>query len=107
MGSGTGQVVKLLACGVSGPGFHSRSRHLNFRDWEVADTEGAEGMFAPPPPPPPKIGPKKREEVFYFRDFSIFGGNKMQNFLGSLRSPALFNIVINITLLKNLENNTC
>ena len=33
----------------------------------------------------------------------------MQNFLGSLRSPALFNIVINrpITLLKNLENNTC
>ena len=31
----------------------------------------------------------------------------MQNFLGSLRSPALFNIVININLLKNLENNTC
>ena len=31
----------------------------------------------------------------------------MQNFLGSLRSPALFNIIINITLLKNLENNTC
>ena len=31
----------------------------------------------------------------------------MQNFLGSLRSPALFYIIINITLLKNLENNTC
>ena len=31
----------------------------------------------------------------------------MQNFLGSLHSPALFNIIINITLLKNLENNTC
>ena len=31
----------------------------------------------------------------------------MQNFLGSLRSPALFNIIINIALLKNLENNTC
>ena len=31
----------------------------------------------------------------------------MQNFLGSFRSPALFNIIINITLLKNLENNTC
>ena len=28
----------------------------------------------------------------------------MQNFLSSLRSPALFNIIINITLLKNLEN---
>ena len=31
----------------------------------------------------------------------------MQNFLGSLRSPALFNIIIDINLLKNLENNTC
>ena len=31
----------------------------------------------------------------------------MQNFLGSLRSPALFNIILNITLLENLENNTC
>ena len=31
----------------------------------------------------------------------------MQNFLGSLRSPALFNIIINIALLKNLENITC
>ena len=31
----------------------------------------------------------------------------MQNFLGSLRSPALFNIILNIALLKNLENNTC
>ena len=31
----------------------------------------------------------------------------MQNFLGSLRSPALFYIIINITLHKDLENNTC
>ena len=31
----------------------------------------------------------------------------MQLFLGSIRSPALFNIIINITLLKNLENYTC
>ena len=31
--SGGGQVVKLLACGVRRPGFDSRSRHLNFRDW--------------------------------------------------------------------------
>ena len=29
----------------------------------------------------------------------------MQIFLGALRSP--LNIIINITLLKNLENNTC
>ena len=28
----------------------------------------------------------------------------MQNFL---RSPALFNIILNIALLKNLKNNTC
>ena len=31
----------------------------------------------------------------------------MQNFLGSLRSQALFNIILNFALLKNLENNTC
>ena len=30
----------------------------------------------------------------------------MQFVLGSIRSPALFNIIINITLLKNLENIT-
>ena len=30
----------------------------------------------------------------------------MQNFLGSLRSPTLYNIIIDILLLKNLENNT-
>ena len=30
----------------------------------------------------------------------------MQNFLGSLHSPAVFNIIINITLLENVENNT-
>ena len=27
------RVVKLLACGARGPGFESRSRHLDFRDW--------------------------------------------------------------------------
>ena len=32
-GSGGGRVVKLLACGVRGPGFGSSPRHLNFRDW--------------------------------------------------------------------------
>ena len=31
----------------------------------------------------------------------------MQNFLDSLRSPALFNIIINIIILNNLENTTC
>ena len=32
---------------------------------------------------------------------------KMQNFLGSLCLQASFNIIINITLLINLEHNTC
>ena len=32
---------------------------------------GAEGTFAPPPPPP-KI--RKKEQVFWFHYFSIFGG---------------------------------
>ena len=31
--SSCGVVVKLLACGVRGPGFDSWSRHYNFRDW--------------------------------------------------------------------------
>ena len=56
-------------------------------------------------PPPPKIVPKKRKSS-YFVIFPYLVV-KMQNFLGSLRSPALFNIIINITLLKNLQNNTC
>ena len=30
-GSSGGRVVKLLACGARGPGFDSRSRHLNFQ----------------------------------------------------------------------------
>ena len=33
LGSGSGRVVKLLACGARGPGLHSWSRYLNFRDW--------------------------------------------------------------------------
>ena len=56
-------------------------------------------------PPPLKSTPKK-ESVLISLFFHIWW-LKMQNFLGSLRSPALFNIIINITLLKNLENNTC
>ena len=32
-GSSGGVVVKLLACGVRGPGFDSRSRRYGFRDW--------------------------------------------------------------------------
>ena len=31
IGSGGGRVVKLLACGARGPGFDSRSRHLEFQ----------------------------------------------------------------------------
>ena len=30
-GSSGGRMVKLLACGARGPGFDSRSRHLNFQ----------------------------------------------------------------------------
>ena len=33
LGSSSGRVVKLLACRARGPGFDSRPRHLNFRDW--------------------------------------------------------------------------
>ena len=32
-GSSGGVVVKLLACGAGGPGFDSRSRRNDFRDW--------------------------------------------------------------------------
>ena len=32
IGSGGGVVVKLLACGASGPEFESRSRRLDFTD---------------------------------------------------------------------------
>ena len=33
LGSGGGGVVKILACRAQGPGFDSRSRHFDFRDW--------------------------------------------------------------------------
>ena len=69
----------------------------------VADSEGAEGTFAPPPL---KSAKKKRKSVL-ISPFPHIWWLKMQNFLGSLRSPALFNIILNIALLKNLENNTC
>ena len=46
--------------------------------------------------------------MFKFSPFPHIWWLKMQNFLGSLRSPALFNIILNIiALLKNLQNNTC
>ena len=32
-GSGGGVVGKLLTCGARGPGFYSRSRRYDFRDW--------------------------------------------------------------------------
>ena len=69
----------------------------------VADSEGGGRDVRPPPP---KIGKKKRKSVL-ISPFPNIWWLKMQNFLGSLRSPALFNIILNIALLKNLENNTC
>ena len=33
MGSSYGVVVKLLAYGARGPGFDSKCRHYDFRDW--------------------------------------------------------------------------
>ena len=58
-------------------------------------------------PPPPKIDPpKKRKSVLVLLFFHIWW-LKMQDFPCSLRSPTLFNIIINIALLKDLENNIC
>ena len=68
--------------------------------WRIQ--RGAEGTFAPPPPP--KIGKKKSVLI---SPFPHIWWLKIQNFLGSLRSPSLFNIILNIALLKNLENNIC
>ena len=67
--------------------------------WRIQ--RGAEGTFAPSP----KIR-KKRKGVL-ISPFPHIWWLKMQNFLGSLRSPALFYIILNIALHKNLENNTC
>ena len=55
-------------------------------------------------PPPPLKSAKKSVLI---SPFPHIWRLKMQNFLGSLRSTALFNIILNIALLKNLENNTC
>ena len=52
----------------------------------VADSEGLEGTFAPPP----LKSAKKRKRVLislFFHSWWL----KMQKFLGSLRSPVLFN----------------
>ena len=68
----------------------------------VADSEGRKGRS----PPPPLKSAKKRKSVL-ISTFPNIWWLKMQNFLGSLRSPALFNIILNIAILKNLENNTC
>ena len=70
--------------------------------WRIQ--RGAEGTFRPPPPPLKST--KKRKSVL-ISPFPHISWLKMQNFLGSLRSPALINIILNIALLKNLENNTC
>ena len=68
----------------------------NALQWRIQ--MGAEGTFAPL-----KVGQKKkRKSVLISLVFHIWC-LKMQNFLGSLSSPALFNIIINITLLKNLR----
>ena len=40
MGSSSGVVVKLLACGARGPGFDSQSRLYDFRDWLSASKSG-------------------------------------------------------------------
>ena len=60
--------------------------------WRIQ--RGAEGTFAPPPP---KIGQKKKKcsNSLFFNFLWL----KMQNFLGSLRSPTLYNIIIDILLL--------
>ena len=55
--SSGGGVVKLLACGARGPGFDSRPRHLNVRDWL----------------PPTSKFQKKKKNYFYFL-FFFFGG---------------------------------
>ena len=58
-------------------------------------------------PPPPLKSKKKIEKSVLISPFSHIWWLKMQNVLGPLRSPVLFNIILNIALLKNLENNTC
>ena len=79
--------------------YHMRSCLLS-----VADSEG--GGRKGRSPPPLKSAKKKRKSVL-ISPFPHIWWLKMQHFLGSRRSPALFNIILNIALLKNLENNTC
>ena len=43
LGSSSGVVVKFLACRASGPGFDSRSRTYNFRDWLSAASKSRYG----------------------------------------------------------------
>ena len=43
-GSGGGRVVKLLACEARGPGFDSRSRHSNFKDWLSSASKSRYGL---------------------------------------------------------------
>ena len=68
--------------------------------WRIQRGGGAEGTFAPPPL---KSAKEKKKKCFNPHIWWL----KMQNFLGPLRSLALFNIILNIAFLKNLENNTC
>ena len=74
---------------------------LGMIHWPAADSEeGGETL-------PPLKSTKKKRNSFLISLFFHIWWLEMQNFLCSLRSPALFNIIINIILLKNFENNTC
>ena len=43
VGSSGDEVVKHIACGASGPGFKSRSRRYDFRDWLSPATKSQYG----------------------------------------------------------------
>ena len=53
-----------------------------------------------------KHSAKKRKSVL-ISPFHHICWLKMQDSLASLRSPALFNIILNIASIKNLENDNC
>ena len=70
----------------------------------VSDSEGGGGGRDVRPPPHQKRNRQKKKKKCHSlisRPFPHIWWLKMQNFLGSLRSPALFNIILNIALLKN------
>ena len=81
---------------------HSFDALVNVLQWfTVADSEGGGGDVRPLPL---KSAKKKKK----CSNFAIFPYLVVKNAnFSSLRSPALLNIIIDILLLKNLENNTC